>query len=81
MQTIDRHQCQVPPDALERLRVGETLALSDDGSILAFIVPALAFGEQRPFGLCQGEFTVPENFNDPDPELEALFYGEVDELP
>ncbi len=32
-------------------------------------------GEKRPFGLCRGEFTVPGGFNEPDPELEALFYG------
>ncbi len=32
--------------------------------------------ELRPIGLAKGQFTVPDDFNDPDPEFEALFYGE-----
>lgn len=27
------------------------------------------------FGSAKGEFTVPDNFNDPDPEIEDLFYN------
>jgi hypothetical protein len=27
------------------------------------------------FGSAKGQFTVPDNFNDPDPELEDLFYN------
>ena len=29
----------------------------------------------RPFGLCKGQFTVPDDFNDPLPELEEAIYG------
>jgi len=75
MQTIDSKQCQLSPEILERLHCGETIAVEGDGSVVAFIVPAQAMGEKRPFGLCRGEFTVPDDFNEPDPELEALFYG------
>jgi antitoxin (DNA-binding transcriptional repressor) of toxin-antitoxin stability system len=32
--------------------------------------------ERRPIGLCEGEFVVPDNFNDPLPE-EILFNGKV----
>jgi hypothetical protein len=28
----------------------------------------------RVFGSAKGEFTVPDDFNDPDPEIEDLFY-------
>jgi len=75
MKVIDSTQCPLSPELLERLQDGETLALETDGSVVALIVPALASGEKRPFGLCQGEFTVPDDFNAPDPELEALVYG------
>jgi antitoxin (DNA-binding transcriptional repressor) of toxin-antitoxin stability system len=75
MQTINSTQCPLPPDMLERLHDGETLALEGDGSVVAFIVPAYPSGERRPFGLCSGDFSVPDDFNDPSPELEALFYG------
>jgi hypothetical protein len=27
------------------------------------------------FGSAKGEFTVPDDFNDPDPEIEDLFYN------
>jgi len=30
----------------------------------------------RKFGSAKGEFTVPDDFNDPLPEIEDLFYGE-----
>lgn len=75
MQTIDSKQCPLSPEVLEKLHGGETLALEGDGAVVAFIVPAHPGGEKRPFGLCRGEFTVPGGFNEPDPELEALFYG------
>ncbi len=30
------------------------------------------------FASAKGEFTVPDNFNEPDPEIEAMFYdGEI----
>jgi len=80
MQTIDSKQCPLSPEMLERLHGGETLALEGDGSVVAFIVPAHPSGEKRPFGLCKGEFTVPDDFNEPDAELEALFYGTDSEL-
>jgi hypothetical protein len=30
---------------------------------------------KRTFGSAKGEFTVPDDFNDPDPDIENLFYN------
>ena len=30
---------------------------------------------RRPFGLARGKLHLPDDFNDPDPEIEALFGG------
>ena len=31
--------------------------------------------EVRVFGSAKGDFIVPDDFNEPDPEIENLFYG------
>ena len=42
-------------------------------------LPSIRFVEVLPnafrFGSAKGEFTVPDDFNDPDPEIEDLFYN------
>jgi prevent-host-death family protein len=59
---------------LERVAVGEEVVIAKAGKPVAKLVP---FDEQpkgRIFGSAKGEFTVPDDFNEPDPEIEALFY-------
>ena len=54
---------------LERVHAGETLIVLQADRPLAEIKPVSSETlRPRPFGLCAGEFTVPENFNDPLPE-------------
>jgi antitoxin (DNA-binding transcriptional repressor) of toxin-antitoxin stability system len=54
---------------LERVKVGETLVIVKAGKPLAEIKPILAPSTSlRPFGLCEGEFTVPEDFDVPLPD-------------
>lgn len=57
---------------LHRVRAGETLVVTEADSPLAEIKPIMAAssGGQhlRPFGLCAGEFTVPDDFDSPLPE-------------
>ncbi len=49
---------------LQRVQAGETLLVLEDGHPVAEIRPVLPNGHQpRPFGLCAGEFTVPDDFN------------------
>jgi antitoxin (DNA-binding transcriptional repressor) of toxin-antitoxin stability system len=54
---------------LERVEAGETLLMMRTGKPLAEIKPVVVSPEAlRPFGLCAGEFTVPEDFDAPLPE-------------
>ena len=75
MQTIDSSQIQLSNPLLACLERGETIAIRGIHGTLAFLVPAQMSGAKRPFGLAQGEFTVPDDFNEPSPEIEELFYG------
>ena len=54
---------------LQRLESGESLIITQDGRPVAEIKPIVSNSETlRPFGLCKGEFVVPDDFDDPLPE-------------
>ena len=57
---------------LHRVQAGETLLVLEANQPLAEIKPARSFsvgiGEPRPFGLCAGEFVVPDDFDAPLPK-------------
>jgi len=54
---------------LKRLESGERLVIMKAGKPLAEIKPVgHATSKLRPFGLCEGEFTVPDDFDAPLPE-------------
>ena len=61
---------------LHRVKAGETLLVLEASLPLAEIKPVREFGEHfavgvgepRPFGLCAGEFVVPDDFDAPLPE-------------
>ena len=60
-----------------RVEAGETLLIVKAGKAVAELKP-VTFAQKvpRPFGLCAGEFTVPDDFNDPLPEnIIAEFEG------
>jgi prevent-host-death family protein len=61
---------------LERVALGEEVVIAKAGTPVAKLVPFEARPKTRIFGSAKGEFTVPDDFNEPDPEIEALFYGE-----
>lgn len=57
------------PAYLERVEAGETLVITQAGKPVAEIKPlAEPQAESRPFGLCEGDFTVPDDFDEPLPE-------------
>ena len=57
------------PTYLQRVEAGETLVIIKAGKPMAEIKPVVSVSESlRPFGLCAGEFTVPNGFDDPLPE-------------
>ncbi|MBC7226350.1 MAG: type II toxin-antitoxin system Phd/YefM family antitoxin [Thermoflexales bacterium] len=48
-------------DFLRRVRNGETIVILESGEPIAEIRPPDSF-RKRPFGLCAGEFRVPDDF-------------------
>lgn len=59
---------------LERVAVGEEVIIAKAGTPVAKLVPFDKQPQTRIFGSAKGEFTVPDDFNESDPEIEALFY-------
>ena len=54
---------------LQRVEAGETLVIVRAGKPVAEVKPVVPSIETlRPFGLCAGEFTVPDDFDAPLPE-------------
>jgi len=53
---------------LHRVEGGETLVIVEAGRPLAEIRPIAPPEFLRPFGLCVGEFSVPDDFDAPLPE-------------
>lgn len=60
---------------LERVALGEEVVIAKAGTPVAKLVPIHGVPEKRVFGSAKGEFTVADDFNDPDPEIEDLFYN------
>ena len=54
------------PAYLQRVEDGETIIIIRAGKPVAEVKPLLSRTETlRPFGLCAGEFTVPDDFDAP----------------
>ncbi len=54
---------------LQRVEAGETLIIIRGGKPIAEIKPTVKVSDlSRPFGLCAGEFIVPDDFDEPLPE-------------
>ncbi|MEW6350616.1 MAG: type II toxin-antitoxin system Phd/YefM family antitoxin [Thermodesulfobacteriota bacterium] len=54
---------------LQRVEAGETVAIVRAGPPVAEMKPAGAEAQTlRPYGLCAGEFTVPDDFDAPLPD-------------
>lgn len=68
---------------LRRVASGETLVLTGEDGPIAEVRPVAPQSastdakSRRPFGLCAGDFVVPEDFDDPLPEeVLRLFEGD-----
>ena len=70
MNKINLQDIQRDPRAfLDRVEAGESILLVKDDLPVAEITPLLSTANQpRPYGLCEGEFTVPDDFDRPLPE-------------
>jgi antitoxin (DNA-binding transcriptional repressor) of toxin-antitoxin stability system len=62
---------------LQRVEIGETLIITREDKAVAEIKPIIHTATTlRPYGLCAGEFTVPNDFDEPLPEdILAEFEG------
>jgi len=50
------------------VREGETVVVTQNGEPIAEVRPPASTTPLRPFGLCAGEFVVPDDFDEPLPE-------------
>ena len=57
-----------PLKYLRQVEAGETLVIVRSNQPIAEFRPIPSSKQLRPFGLCIGEFTVPDDFDDPLPE-------------
>jgi antitoxin (DNA-binding transcriptional repressor) of toxin-antitoxin stability system len=66
--TVDEIQ-RAPSNYLPQVEAGETFVILQGDKAIAELRSISLSGKQlRPFGLCAGEFTVPEDFDEPLPE-------------
>ncbi|MEH1891487.1 MAG: type II toxin-antitoxin system prevent-host-death family antitoxin [Nostoc sp.] len=66
--TIDEIQ-QNLTSYLHQVAAGESIIITQAGKPIAEIKPVSATSQQiRPYGLCAGEFIVPDDFDSPLPE-------------
>ncbi len=73
--TVDEIQ-RDPLKYLRQVEAGETLVIVRSDKAIAELRPIASNKQLRPFGLCSGDFTVPDDFDAPLPEdLLSAFEG------
>lgn len=73
-QSINVHEAKTHlSKLLARVEAGEEITIARAGRPVARLVPAGAPSWSDFFGCLKGQITVPDDFNDPDPEIERLF--------
>jgi len=73
--TIDEIQ-RDPLKYLHQVEAGKTLVIVRSDKPIAELRPIASNKQLRPFGLCSGDFTVPDDFDAPLPEdLLSAFEG------
>lgn len=65
--TVDEIQ-RDPLKYLHQVEAGETIIIMRFNQPIAELRPITSSKQLRPFGLCAGEFTVPDDFDAPLPE-------------
>ena len=65
--TVDEIQ-RDPSRYLRQVEAGETFVILQADKAIAELRPIPSRKQLRPFGLCAGEFTVPDDFDSPLPE-------------
>jgi|GEM_PF-1163301 len=73
MLTIDAQEIAIPPRILSSIQAGEAIFIELEHQPLAILLPGGLPAAPRPAGLCKGEFTVPDDFNEPLEDWGDLF--------
>ena len=60
---------------LQRVAAGEEIVIANAGVPVARLVPIEPSQSRRRLGMDEGKIWMSDDFDAPDPELEALFYG------
>lgn len=65
-----------PLKYIRQVEAGEILVIVENDKVIAELKPIAGDKPLRPFGLCAGEFTVPDDFDAPLPEdIVSAFEG------
>lgn len=76
MVVVNMHEAKTRLSELVRLvEAGERVVLARNGTPVAELVPADR-SKKREGGFWKGQAWISPDFDEPDPELEKLFYGE-----
>jgi len=59
---------------LQRVEAGEEVTIARAGKPVAKLIAAGPSGGKRPMGMDRGKIWISDDFDAPDPEIEALFY-------
>ena len=80
MKQVNLYEAKTDLSALvEAAAAGEEIVIAKNGKPKAKLVALTPADKPRKFNVGFGAhygWKLPENFNDPDPEIEAMFYGE-----
>jgi antitoxin (DNA-binding transcriptional repressor) of toxin-antitoxin stability system len=63
------------PDMLDRLRKGEEFSITQEGKVIALLVPAEDPERRRALGMCRGKIWISPDFNEPLSEEELKEWG------
>ena len=66
---------------LQRVAAGEEITIARAGVPVAKLVAVTPQRGTRPMGMDRGKVWMADDFNAPNPELEALFYGPITSEP
>lgn len=77
MQIVNIHQAKTNLSKLiEKTLAGEDVIVAKAGKPVVKLVAYTKPLKPRKPGLWKGKISIPDNFTDEDPEINALFYGE-----
>ncbi len=79
MKSVNLHYAKTHLSRLvDQAMAGEEVVIARAGTALVRLTPVEPAKAPRQLGRDRGKIVIHDDFDDPMPELEALFYGEAD---